>query len=81
MRRIRIDCARAASGHAAAAPPSNVRKVRRPSMQAFNKRPSVDQVGRAEAFRELIINGLQQCQGLIAATLALPEGHEIARRA
>ena len=43
-------------------------------MQAFNKRPRVDQVGRAEAFHELIINGLQQYQGLIAATLALPEG-------
>ncbi len=41
----------------------------------------MDQVGRAEAFRELIINRPQQCQGFFAATLALPEAREIACRA
>jgi len=49
--------------------------------RTFKKRPSMDQIGRAEAFRELIINGLQQCQAFIAATLGLPEAHDIARRA
>jgi hypothetical protein len=35
----------------------------------------MDQVGRAKAFREPIINGLQQCQRFIATTLGLPEAH------
>jgi hypothetical protein len=51
------------------------------SPAAFEQRLGADQVGRAEAFREPIINGLQQCQGFIAATLTLPEANEIARRA
>ena len=50
-------------------------------MQALEKRPSADQVGRAEAFRELIINRLQQRQSFIVATLRLPEAHKIACRA
>src|SRR5262245_61442715 len=48
---------------------------------AFEQRLGADQVGRAEAFREPIINGLQQPQGFLAATLFLPEAHEIACRA
>ena len=44
-------------------------------------RTMFDQISRAEAFRELLINRLQQCQGFIAATLALPKAHKIACRA
>jgi hypothetical protein len=50
-------------------------------LKAFEKRLGVDQVGRAEAFRELIINRLQPCQGFLDATLPLPEARKIARRA
>src|SRR5262249_22938958 len=53
----------------------------RAGSEAFEQGLGADQVRRAEAFREPIINGLQQCQGFIAAALALPETHEIARRA
>jgi hypothetical protein len=77
--RMGRQCARSLRRRAFAKAGPALRRCHRASLsrtragsEAFEQGLGADQVGRAEALREPIINGLQQCQGFIAAALALP---------